>query len=521
VIETALSTGPVTVAGSGRTGADLLGWSALPLLGRWAPETGRWLFLYGPSEAWVSAGPLPEAQFVPVTLPCQAIWPFEDGTLGGVVIDGDAVVRDIGAAPLEQLLTEATRVTSHHGNVLVACTHRRVPRQLRAWREYGRQSAGTWRRAAARAGVATRTVGSLRLDGQCITDLTLSSGHTCSSPAAREADRLVLQISAVRHVDPVVVDGMIAEVAREIGIVLTVDRIAVRKIGKTAVFLSGSDGRRYIMRIARSPIALARGRRNFDTLASLHRSMLPNSVRSRVPVAILHGTHAGYTIFLETCLEGTSGPVAASQRTTAGWARDAVEFVTALHTGTSRMVTVDAIRVTSLVRDPVARIASACGQAEVDEVLRRVEATCERALVGVTLPLVQTQGDFTESNCLFSSEGALTAVVDWEVAVPDGLPLLDLLQFMPVPPEPGPQRRWQHFDACLAFLQEPARLAVDPIMGPYMRTLGVPAGSGPALILLQWITHVSDRIEARSDDERWLRMRVWQPLESLGRTLRD
>ena len=54
-----------------------------------------------------------------------------------------------------------------------------------------------------------------------------------------------------------------------------------------------------------------------------------------------------------------------------------------------------------------------------------------------------------------------------------------------------------------------------------LRTVGIPPASVPALIMLQWVTHVADRIEARADDERWLRLRVSQPLESLGRTLRD
>jgi hypothetical protein len=41
------------------------------------------------------------------------------------------------------------------------------------------------------------------------------------------------------------------------------------------------------------------------------------------------------------------------------------------------------------------------------------------------------------------------------------------------------------------------------------------------LILAQWLTHVGDRIVARREDERWMRLRVAQPLDSFGRTLRD
>jgi hypothetical protein len=41
------------------------------------------------------------------------------------------------------------------------------------------------------------------------------------------------------------------------------------------------------------------------------------------------------------------------------------------------------------------------------------------------------------------------------------------------------------------------------------------------LILMQWALHVADRVDARRDDERWMRMRVWQPLEILGKVLCD
>jgi hypothetical protein len=58
----------------------------------------------------------------------------------------------------------------------------------------------------------------------------------------------------------------------------------------------------------------------------------------------------------------------------------------------------------------------------------------------------------------------------------------------------------------------------DVVMGPYARALDVKPDTIPALILLQWVTHVADRVNVRGTDERWMRLRVWQPLESLGRT---
>jgi hypothetical protein len=57
------------------------------------------------------------------------------------------------------------------------------------------------------------------------------------------------------------------------------------------------------------------------------------------------------------------------------------------------------------------------------------------------------------------------------------------------------------------------------VLGGYAFALGIPRDAIPGLVLLHWVTHVADRVDARRGDERWMRMRVWQPLEQLGRVL--
>ena len=65
------------------------------------------------------------------------------------------------------------------------------------------------------------------------------------------------------------------------------------------------------------------------------------------------------------------------------------------------------------------------------------------------------------------------------------------------------------------------RVVSDPVLAPYLRAIDLRPEVVPGLILAQWLTHVGDRIEARRDDERWMRLRFRQPLDSFGRTLRD
>jgi len=504
------------------TGEDLLGWSALPLLGRGTVRAEPWLFISTPSLAWLSRGHLDDAQFVPQPLDYARSWPFGDGTLGGTVIDGDALSREANGADLQRMFAEACRTTGRQGDVLLVCRHRLVPRHPLAWREYRLPSAHRWRRAAARLGMRAETAGFVELDGDRIAGLRIvgqDRGDRSASKGA--ADRLVLRVAASGQRETDALEAIVAHASCSYGVELRVDRIAVRKIGKTAVFVSGADGRRYVTRIARSPIALARATRNFETLRWLHDTPLPDSIVGRVPVPVVQGRHAAYTYCVESCMDGQPGPQSASGPTEGRWRMEAVDFITSLHTETMQRTMMDEDAMSRLVREPAGRAARACGTAEEEQQIQRVVRACEASIGGRLIPLVRTHGDFTDSNCLFNSSGTLTAVVDWEVSMAQGLPFLDLLQLMPIPGETGSHPRWQRFDAWLDIWRNSERVVSDPVLAPYLRAIDLRPEVVPGLILAQWLTHVGDRIEARRDDERWMRLRFRQPLDSFGRTLRD
>jgi aminoglycoside phosphotransferase (APT) family kinase protein len=498
------------------SGADLDGWSVLPLLGSERAADGRWLFVSTPSTAAISQGSVADAQFVALPGNYTDRWPFDDGTLAGVVLDGDSLGRGQEQSTHGRMLAEAVRVCGSTEDVLVACTHRRVPRRLHAWREYGRQTAALWNRAARNNGVLFAPAAYLRFDGARLsgiapvtTELQPAFGH--------DADRVVLRADRSSRS---VLDVMLDQAAASCGVQFRVERISVRKIGKTAIFLTGTDARRYVMRVARSPVALRRATRNFETLQTLHRSGLPTHIKACVPQAVAGGSHAGFEFRVETCLDGRAGlPQRAEQRRASEWPPEAVAYIVGLHTATKRAVMIDADLLRSRVNEPIAIIARVCATPEAQDVLRRTQAACLRALGGQTLPLVQTHGDFTESNCLSDSLGRLTGVVDWELAETQGFPLLDLLQLMPVAGETDSAARWQRFDAWLELWRERSRAAADPVLGDYLRRFGLSADVVRGLILLQWITHIADRIDARGGDDRWMRLRVWQPMETLRRTL--
>jgi aminoglycoside phosphotransferase (APT) family kinase protein len=501
-------------------GADLRGWSALPLLGHVTGRGEPWLFLTGDMDAWVGVGALSDAQFVRLTLRHDR-WPFRDGVFGGIVIDGEAVAQQLATSDaLQRVLSEASRTNARQGNVLIVCSHRLVPRRLHAWKDYGRRSVARWRRAAVAIRQHAPAAGFVMLDGERLTDVTVTCADRSQLRERRaQADRVVLRVAASPRTDAGIVRAMVADAARAAGTALTIDRIGVRKIGKTAVFLSAADGRRYIMRVARSPIALARGERNYTALLKLHGASLPGDVRRLIPVAAGLGSHAGFHYFLETRLDGASGPPTARTGAVNNWCEEVVRVITTLHRATATQVSFGADELKRFVHAPVDLVSRACTSPAHTATLLRVATACERALSGRTLPLVQTHGDLTAPNCLFDASGALSAIVDWEVSSAQGLPFLDLLQLLPLEGESSSHPRWQRFDYWLESWRNPDLVLSDRHVRGYLDQLGVDEAVIPALLLVQWLTHVADRVDARRDDARWMRMRVWQPLESMGTVL--
>jgi hypothetical protein len=498
------------------TGADLLGWSALPLLADAAAE-GSWLFVLGPLRASRSSDPLADARFAGIDLPASGLWPFADSSLQGVVIDGDALGAGADEAAILRCLGEAARCVVNERNILVVCGERRMPRNLRELRGYRRPGANLWRSAVADLGGpgSSTPVAFASFDGNRLTGLRLTRGI---DPAS--GDRPVLRVSPSSGADDSALSSMVSDASRALKAELRIDRVAVRKIGKTAVFVTGTDGGRHILRIARSPIARRRAVRNFNALDSMRACSLSDRLTAVIPRALGRGACGSYEYFLEACLSGEAGPSRHAPRRS-GWAAEAVDYISLLHQETARRVVVDDGLLERIVGGSVATIVRTCATPAAERTLDRLTRRCEDSLRGRIIPMVRTHGDFTETNCLFDTTGRLVGVVDWELSEPDGLPLLDLLQLMPVEGENGRSERWQRFDAWMGLLRHPERVISDDVLGSYVRTLQLDPESIAGLVLVHWLNHVADRLDARRDDERWMRLRVRQPLESLEGVLCD
>ncbi len=294
----------------------------------------------------------------------------------------------------------------------------------------------------------------------------------------------------------------------------SIERLLVRKIGKTAIMASCGD-RRVLIKVPRTPVARFRAERNFKALERLHQSdALTAHDRALVPRATVRGCIGDYAYYGEEMLDGRELPQTALQ--SSAWQPDAVQFITSLHLRTRQERVVDEACFEARFAAPVRRIQAAC---RIDDAAnaRTFDAivAAMREVVGQPMPFVWAHGDFALTNCLYDATGGLSAVVDWELFSPEGLPLLDLLQCMPIAGESNAHERWQRFDVVASLLRHAIPHDGAHELRKYVARVGMSDRVVPAILLMYWVDHVANRIESRRADSVWMRKRVLQPLAVL------
>jgi aminoglycoside phosphotransferase (APT) family kinase protein len=111
----------------------------------------------------------------------------------------------------------------------------------------------------------------------------------------------------------------------------------------------------------------------------------------------------------------------------------AARVIGGLHQRTATPVVADEERLQRWIHDPIAVIRrlkrTNANSAGAEPALDRLAVELQSALAGRTLAVSWVHGDFAPGNILVTPDGAtVTGIVDWELAAPDGLPQLDLVQ---------------------------------------------------------------------------------------------
>lgn len=171
-------------------------------------------------------------------------------------------------------------------------------------------------------------------------------------------------------------------------------------------------------------------------LAALHADSRLQEWRNLLPTILTEGQMMGNSYVVEAALPGREAralmgdPLTCARIQTA-----AATTIRQLHQRTAAVVPVSSRLVQRWIEQPLLliqrwnatlpRTARRCGM------LERLETELRSALAGRTFTLSWIHGDFWAGNLLMTPDGStVTGIVDWDMARPNDLPLLDVLQLL-------------------------------------------------------------------------------------------
>ena len=269
---------------------------------------------------------------------------------------------------------------------------------------------------------------------------------------------------------------------------------------------------------ARAEASCTRHHRTLVQLAGDTR--IPAAVRKLFPAPLAQGTFEGQAYFAETARPGESGrlyyslPARRYDRAIV----NAAEVLCALRRATEEAVTIGEVEFEHLCGSWLSELRGVVRE-ESRGTLAAVEELLRRALLGATLPLGWHHGDYDFANLLYGPGDAVTAILDFEVFEPRGLPLLDLLLLL----ARRPIRR-QGFAFGTLFVRSILGRELPPLEGELlareMRVIGADERLYQALALCYWLNHLRLRRDSwlvRSPS--WLDDNLHAVLQSVRRTL--
>lgn len=157
--------------------------------------------------------------------------------------------------------------------------------------------------------------------------------------------------------------------------------------------------------------------------------------RHLLPSPLASGDIAGRPYVLETLMTGTDMTrLALNDQEWRAVQNAACRAIGQLHQQTARTVCVDEELLQRWVSNPVAALQrlepALLPVADYQARLQRLHEELRGALAGCTLTISWIHGDYTPGNILLDpTRHTVTGLIDWELAAPDELPQLDLMQF--------------------------------------------------------------------------------------------
>ncbi len=228
------------------------------------------------------------------------------------------------------------------------------------------------------------------------------------------------------------IDSVLAESARTLagGSPLVPERLVFACPNGLTV-LTGDEGPqgRLIIRIPFDKQSVDRNEVNRRALEALESG--DSSLSRSIPRHVLSGQVSGQRYFVESAVAGEAAAVCLRGKARSETVSAALSWITDLHRATAQRRPADPALLERLVAVPVTRAFEALRFPERRAGFERLRQLLTAALASERIPLVHVHGDYSVDNVLLSgSPLGVTGVFDWDLAEPEGLPLLDVLYFL-------------------------------------------------------------------------------------------
>jgi O-antigen/teichoic acid export membrane protein/aminoglycoside phosphotransferase (APT) family kinase protein len=300
---------------------------------------------------------------------------------------------------------------------------------------------------------------------------------------------------------------------------------SLRTVSDMAVLTIGPAGEasRAVIKVATSETAARSLERERDALAALHGDVRLGTWRHLLPDVIAHGACAGAPYLVERLMPGRTGTQALGRsRAPAGLTAGVAAAIAPLHRATAVETRAGPVSIQRWVEAPLDTVGRHGGGRLPARARERLAGELCDALADRRLAVSWIHGDFVPGNILVDPTVAarVTGIVDWELARPDDLPLVDVATVL------------------LAARMQTSRRELGRVVCDFLSAghwtpdeqgvvdeacAGLPgeAVDARALVLLCWLRHVSANLAKASSyasHERWLRGNVAPVADALVRS---
>jgi aminoglycoside phosphotransferase (APT) family kinase protein len=204
----------------------------------------------------------------------------------------------------------------------------------------------------------------------------------------------------------------------------------------------------------------------------------------------------------------------------AGLMSSAIDILTELHTATLSRTRINEEIFRELFIKPICEVAEFLEYEKESHTLNRITSVLRQMVLGASLPLVWSHGDFSLKNVNVSESSLrMTGLIDWDLSRKVSLPLLDLLHL--IARERLVDERLTFRDVLRKYFFPLAlRRFHNDLFSNYVETMSLDHSVIPALCIMYWISRIHGHIGSLNDlNSDWVNKNFVEVAEDISQSL--